>query len=125
MGNSPHTTSIHILDDDSLLNVFYVYRPFSLGEDDDDDNNRFFGGAVGQWSRGRWWYNLAHVCQRWRNVILASASYLGISLVCTNGTPVADMLAHSPSLPLVIDYFFKPDEDVTSEDEEGAILALK
>jgi hypothetical protein len=53
--------------------------------------------------------------------VLGSAFYLGISLVCTNGTPVADMLAHSPPLPLVIDYF----NDITVEDEEGAILSLK
>ena len=32
-GNRPHTTSIHILDNDSLLNIFYLYRPFLLGED--------------------------------------------------------------------------------------------
>ena len=30
---SPHTTSIHTLDNDSLLNIFYLYRPFLLGED--------------------------------------------------------------------------------------------
>jgi hypothetical protein len=35
------------------------------------------------------------------------------------------MLAHSPSLPLVIDYFFDRYEDITAEDEEGTILALK
>ena len=34
------------------------------------------------------------------------------------------MLAHSPPLPLVIDYFDK-DCDITAEDEEGIILALK
>jgi hypothetical protein len=33
------------------------------------------------------------------------------------------MLAHSPPLSLVIDYFFQ--SDITAEDEEGAILALK
>jgi hypothetical protein len=33
------------------------------------------------------------------------------------------MLAHSPPLPLVIDYFLQ--RDLTAEDEEGAILALK
>jgi hypothetical protein len=43
--------SIHIIDDDSLLNVFYFYRPFLLGEDDDDENYRFFGGeAMGPWT---------------------------------------------------------------------------
>jgi hypothetical protein len=119
MGNSPRTTSIHVLDDDSLLHVFHLYQPFLLGEDQ-DDNARLEGGRG--WVGGRWWFKLAHVCQRWRNVILGKASYLGLSLVCTKGTPVADMLAHSPPLPLVIDYKFR---DITPEDEEGIILALK
>ena len=124
MRNSPLTTSIHMLDDDSLLNVFYLYRPFLLGEDDDDEDSRLFGG-IGGWDRGRWWYELAHVCQRWRNVVLGSAAYLDVSLVCTNGTPVGDMLAHSPPLPLVVEYNFDEDEDITEEDEKAAILALK
>ena len=122
MGNSPLTPSIHTLDDDSLLNVFYLYRPFLLGEDD-DEYARFAGGR-GKWNRGQWWYKLSHVCQRWRRVILSSASYLGVSLVCTEGTPVADMLAHSPPLPLDLDYFYE-DVEIAAEDEEGAILALK
>ena len=120
MGNSPLTVSIHTLDNDSLLHIFYLYRPFLLGEDGDQDY-RLFGGEAG-WERGRWWYELAHVCQRWRNVILGSASYLGVSLVCTKGTPVADMLSHSPPLPLIVDYQL---DDVSEEDEEGVILALK
>ena len=122
MNNSPLTASIHILDDDSLLNLFYLYRPLLLGEDD-DETGRLGGGKEG-WDRGRWWYKLSHVCQRWRRVILGSASYLGVSLVCTIGTPVADMLAHSPPLPLVIDYRIG-NQDIAAEDEEGAILALK
>ena len=124
MINSPLTASIHVLNDDCLLNIFYLYRPFLLGEDGDEDD-RLFGGEPEGWSHGRWWYRLSHVCQRWRNVILGSASYLGLSLVCTNGTPVADILAHSPSLPLDIEYLFGEDDEVTAEDEEGAILALK
>ena len=122
MDNSPVTTSIHILNDDCLLNIFHLYRPYLLGEDG-DESDRFIGGK--KWDRGRWWYELAHVCQRWRNVILGSASYLSVSLVCTDGTPVADMLDHSPPLPLDIDYQFDGDNDVTEEDEEGMILALK
>jgi hypothetical protein len=124
MRNSPLIASIHILDDYSLLNVFYLYRPFLLGEDEDNENNRLFGGNGG-WERGRWWYKLAHVCRRWRNIVLGSAAYLDVSLVCTNGTPVTDMLANSPPLPLVIDYYLDEDDDITGEDEEGAILALK
>ena len=123
MGNSPLTASIHILDDDSLLNVFYLYRPFLLGEDE-DETGRLLGGRA-RWVRGRWWYDLAHVCQRWRNIILGSAFYLDVSLVCINGTHVADMLEHSPPLPLTIDYQHHNDDDITAEDEEGAILALE
>jgi len=113
-----HATSVHILDDESLLNIFHLYRPFFLGEDQ-NDSIRLDGG--GQWAGEHWWYRLAHVCQRWRNLIFGSASYLGLCLVCTYGTPVADMLAHSPPLPLVIDY---EDTDITAEDEEAIILAL-
>ena len=124
MGNSPHTASIHILDDDSLLHIFYLYRPFTLGEDEPDNvlNSRLTGGER-SWADERWWFKLAHVCQRWRNIILGSASYLSLFLVCTKGTPVADMLAHSPPLPLVIDYYqFR---DITPEDEEGILRTLK
>ena len=76
------------------------------------------------WERERWWYKPAQVCQRWRNLILGSPSYLGLSLVCTYGTPIADMLSHSPPLPLVID-FFRDHWDITAEDEKGIILALE
>ena len=122
MGNRPRIASIHMLDDDSLLHVFYLYRPFLSGED--QDNNARLMGGDGIGTRGRWWYNLAHVCQRWRNIIFRSASYLGVSLVCTYGTPVADMLAHSPPLPLIIHYATKG-RDITTDDEQGIILALK
>jgi len=54
--------------------------------------------------------------------MLGSASYLGLSLVCTSGTPVASMLAHSPPLPLTVDYHGK--DGITAEDEEGLMLAL-
>ena len=121
MSNSPLTASIHVLDDDCHISVFSLYRPFIFGEDDGEDDR--FSGGEGRWIRGRWWYKLAHVCQRWRNVVLGSAAYLGVSLVCAEGTPVADMLAHSPPLPLTIDY--SDEDEFTAEDESGAILALK
>ena len=123
MGNRTHTASIHILDDDSLLYLFNLHRPFLLGEDENDEA-RIMGGNR-QWADERWWYQLAHVCQRWRSLILGSASYLGLSLVCLEGTPVANMLTHSPPLPLVIDYNVEEYHDITAEDEEGMIFALK
>ena len=78
-----------------------------------------YGG--GQWVVEHWWYKLTHVCQRWWNLILGSVSYLGLCLVCTHNTPVADMLAYSPPLPLIVDY---QGHDITAEDEEAVILAL-
>jgi len=138
-GNSPHAASIHILDNDSLLNIFYLYRPVLIldeHEDEVDESVHLAGGRT--WVSEQWWYRLAHVCQRWRDLILRSASYLGLSLVCTYGTPVADMLAHSPHLPLIIDYFvhspplpldYSGDDDdvshITEEEEKGIIFALK
>ena len=101
--------------------MFYLYRPPIL--DGDEDDNVRIGGGRG-WDRERWWYKLAQVCQRWRILILGSASHLGLCLVCTYGTPVADMLAHSPPLPLIIDYF-DDYQDITAEDEEAIVLALE
>ena len=113
--------SIDILVDDSLLHIFYLYRPAILGEGE-DDYVRIRGGRG--WVREQWWYKLAHVCQRWRSIILGSASYLNLCLVCTYGTPVAVMLAHSPTLPLAIDYS-EEDRDITAVDEEEITFALK
>ncbi|KAI0278461.1 hypothetical protein BGY98DRAFT_1096701 [Russula aff. rugulosa BPL654] len=120
-GNSPRTTSIHILDDYSLLNIFYLYRPRLSGEGEDIMTHIKSGG---QWDNGHWWFKLTHVCQRWRDLILGSQSYLGLCLVCKNGTPVADMLIHSPPLPLVIDYDCL-DGCLTEEDEQDIVLALE
>ena len=119
--NSPPAASIHILDDDSLLNVFLLYRP-DIFDDDDDDRVRVMGGK--EWDREQWWYKLTHVCRRWRSLIFGSASYLALCLVCTIGTPVADMLAHSPPLPIIIDYD-GGDKGISTRDEEGITLALE
>jgi|SRR5712671_4953113 len=110
--------SIHILDDDSLLNVFRLYRITLF----DEDETEIFRE---EWVSERWWYKLTHVCQRWRCLILGSASHLDLCLLCTYHTPVADMLAHSPPLPIVVDhleaYYEKP---ANSEDEAGILIAL-
>ena len=92
-----------------------------MGEDE-DTIGCVFGGKLG-WKHGRWWYILAHVCQRWRNLILGSASYLRLSLVCTNVTPIANVLRLSPPLPLTVDY--QSENGITAEDEEGLLLALE
>ena len=114
-----YSASIQILDDDSLINIFYLYRPIYQGGEEIDE------ARISNW---RWWYQLAQICGRWRRLILESISYLRLCLVCTNGTPVADMLAHSPSssLPLIINFtHILHDLDITTEDEGGIVFALQ
>ncbi|KAH9981793.1 hypothetical protein BJV74DRAFT_989284 [Russula compacta] len=79
------------------------------------------------WHRERWWYKLAHICRRWRCLLLGSSSHLGLSLLCTHGTPVTDLLAHSPPLPLIIDHidvYLYPGMS-TEDDEKDMLLALR
>ena len=120
-GNRHPITHIHILDDDSLLNIFSLCRPVILDENEANDIQILEGG---NWSRERWWYKFVQVCRRWRYLMLGSASYLRLSLRCARGTPVATMLAHSPPLPLIIDHLDEHDH-VNAKDEEGIVLALR
>ena len=102
------------LDDDSLLIIFSLCRPIILDEIE-VTNVQFLEG---QWNHERWWYRLVRVCRRWRYIVFESASHLRLSLVCARGTPVANMLAHSPPLLITIDHFYEKDDDITLEDEE-------
>ena len=110
--------SIHNLDEDSLLSIFNLCRPNVFEEDE-------FGDIL--WAnrdQQRWWYKLVKVCRRWRYLILGSAPHLGLCLVCSCGTPVAEMLAHSPPLPLIVDHRDQ-NQELTAEDEKGIMFALK
>ena len=121
MGSRRHNPSIHILDDDSLINMFRLYCPVHLYD------NNFYGRILlgRSWDRERWWYKLAQVCRRWRYLILGSSSHLGLSLLCTHHTPVTDMLAYSPPLPLIIDHIDVYPGMSTEDDEKGLLLALR
>ena len=92
-----------------------------MGENEEDAVEILAGR---KWNDERWWYRLVQVCRRWRYLVLESASFLGLSLLCTYGTPVADLLAHLPPLPLIIDYRDLYDY-ITADDELGIILALE
>jgi hypothetical protein len=98
-------TTILTLNDDVLLNLFRLYQ-LGVADEGEDEN----GILILDWDRQRWWYKLAQVCRRWRYLILASPSRLDLHLFCTYDVPVADMLAHSPPLPLTICY-----DDLDSE----------
>ena len=121
-GTKASITSINTLSGDLLLKIFYHSQPVLLDEDGDDDDDTVT--LEGKWDSERWWYKLAHVCQKWRDLMLSSAPHMGLSIVCSYGTPVADILAHSPSLPLIIDYGDE-DREVTPEDELGILCALR
>ena len=122
--NRSRSTFIHILDDDSILVIFSHCRPVILDPESEFDDSYILGG--GKWNRERWWHRLVQVCRRWRYLVLDSAFHLQVSLVCSHGTPVADMLAHSPpAIPIVIDHFNDEHQDLTAEDEKGIILALQ
>jgi hypothetical protein len=108
---------IDILNDDVLLDIFHLYR-LADPEEYEDEN----GMLNLTWERQRWWHELAHVCRQWRNLILESPSRLNLHLFCTNGVPVANMLAHSPPLPLTV--YYHTDREITAEDESGILLAL-
>ena len=101
-----------------LLNVFYLYR-LDIPDEYHDD-----GDLNGDWRGHRWWYNLAQVCRWWRYLIFASPLQLDLHLLCTNGVPIANMLAHSPPLPLTIRYH-EGGRETTEEDDEGILLALR
>ena len=54
------------------------------------------------WNHKRQWYKLLHVSRRWRYLMLESASYLKLHLLCNDEIPIAKMLIDSPPLPLII-----------------------
>jgi len=123
--DSQHPSAfVRLLDDDSTLIIFSFCRPVILDAEGQSNDSEILGG--GEWHRERWWHRLIQVCRRWRYLILDSAFHLQVSLVCGRGTPVADMLAHSPpTLPLIIDHFDDEYQDLTAEEEKGIILALQ
>jgi hypothetical protein len=106
-----------MLNDDTLLNLFSLY-PEDIVEAYEDLT------SWPEWDKERWWYKLVHVCRRWRYLILSSPVRLDLHLVCTYGTPVADMLAHSPPFPLII-YYLDANRDASVEDEEAILLSLQ
>ena len=68
------------------------------------------------------WYKLAHVCQKWRNLVFESPARLDLRLYCKAGTPVMKTLDAWPSLPIVlnIDGFMH-----TNLDMDDIVAALK
>ncbi|KAH9051331.1 hypothetical protein EDB83DRAFT_2316822 [Lactarius deliciosus] len=107
-----HTTTINILPDDVLLEIFDTYRK---------NPDPIIWYPVWEW------HILAHVCRRWRHVIFGSPWRLDLELLCTNGTPVRKTLDCWPPFPIVVDYMRSsdPNQTFTPEDEDSFFAVLE
>jgi hypothetical protein len=69
------------------------------------------------------WHLLIHVCRRWRNIVLSLSRRLNLRLLCTERTPVTEMLDIWPAfLPIIIRSGGKEPPD---DDEWNVLSALK
>ena len=82
---------IDVLPDDVLLEIFDLCVDMNSGYDDKSDKTVIEG-----------WQPLAHVCRRWRNIVLLSPHRLDLKLYCSPDTPAKDTLYIWPPLPLII-----------------------
>ncbi|KAH9029647.1 hypothetical protein EDB85DRAFT_1507531 [Lactarius pseudohatsudake] len=106
-------TTIDILTDDVLLEVFDLVRSSSAAYKD-----RFYP----VWE----WYPLVHVCSRWREIIFASPLRLDLQLHCTHGTPVKKGLGcWPPTFPIAIDYGYCTGTSLSPDDEDNMFAALE
>jgi len=91
MSGTGWRVSINILPDDVLLEIFDHYmilcRRYSYRDQYVDA-----------------WHTPIHVCQRWRYVVFNSPHRLDLQLLCTDSTPVTNMLHIWPALPIVISF---------------------
>jgi len=103
--------TIESLPDDVLLEIFSFYR-----------------WAVVRFGDCTWdWQTLAHVCSRWRHIIFASSHRhrLDPRLICTERTPVIEMLGIFPPFPIVINNRYNAlPLDPTSHGWENTVTAL-
>ena len=83
-----HNTPIDMLPNDVLLEIFSFCRETLRHSD------------LPGWK----WDLLAHVCQRWRQVVFTSPHCLNLQILCTNKTAVKKNLAIWPAFPIVINY---------------------
>jgi hypothetical protein len=85
-----------LLPDVALLEIFDCYMNQPREEEDEDD------GDFKRWFRTHAWHTLAHVCRKWRTIVFGSPRRLKLRLLCKETTPVKEMLAVWPPLPIVI-----------------------
>jgi hypothetical protein len=86
-------TSINRLPDEVLLEIFDFYRQSIINQYDHD-----------HWRKRYVWFNLAHVCRRWRAAIFASSSRLDLNIIVGPKKPGHIKTILSSHLPILIDY---------------------
>ncbi|KAI9436940.1 hypothetical protein H4582DRAFT_367240 [Lactarius indigo] len=115
-----HPTTIAMLPDNVLLEIFDFYRKDHYRKYYYPDPNDYYAhGPV--WK----WHLLVHVCQTWRQVIFASPHRLDVKILCTYGTPIRKILAIWPAFPIVIRYERSRNPIIRIDDVENITFALK
>ena len=112
-GSYGHATTVDVLPDNILLEISGFILRLS--------GYHCFGSNYPLWK----WHRLVHVCRRWRQIIFSSPLRLDLQLLCTFGTPVKKCLSCWPAFPLVIDYGYIQNRDITPEDEDNIFAALE
>ncbi|KAI9453667.1 hypothetical protein BJY52DRAFT_1396504 [Lactarius psammicola] len=108
-----HNTTIGMLPDDVLLEIFDFYRK---------SPNRYKTLFHPAWK----WHFLVHVCQRWRQVVFASPHRLNLQILCTYGIPVRKNIGIWPAFPIVVDYRYPySGRGNTPNNEDNVVAALE
>jgi F-box-like len=113
---SPKLT-IDDLPDELLVEIFDLYRRANVGLSD-----------YQLWSIKLEWFNLIHVCKRWRTVMFESSSRLDLYFLLKprmRGNLNTIMSRHSPPLPIDIDYEYSPVQVLKPKDMGRMVAALK
>ena len=94
--------TVNILPDDLLLRTFHFVRVTHLHGLEDDRVISLDGleDVEPVW-RLPWWYQLIHVCQKWRSVVFAAPTFLDLRLVCGPRTRV-ELTSIWPPFPIII-----------------------
>ncbi|KAH9030271.1 hypothetical protein EDB83DRAFT_1854644 [Lactarius deliciosus] len=114
-GHAIRTTTIDILSDGVLLEIFDLIRSSKPAHHD----VRFYP----VWN----WHTLASVCRRWRQIFFTSpALRLDLQLLCTHGTPVRKNLGcWPPTFPIAINYGYGNGKSLTPDDRDNLFAALE
>ncbi|KAH9037541.1 hypothetical protein EDB84DRAFT_1577593 [Lactarius hengduanensis] len=101
-----HPTTIGMLPDNVLLEIFDFYRKLTT--------------ITCVWK----WHLLVHVCQTWRQLVSASPHRLDLKILCTYGTRFRKNLGIWPAFPIIIRYE-RSWTPIRPDDEENIIFALE